>query len=295
MSSLKDNDEKSNGLIKIVYFDEDSAMEYVDMKKEGRYIFNEEYLDEYNKDKSNENAAKLGLSGKFLNILGIAGGEVGASTEVRLGFSKSNNRLVSSTISSTILTDFLKEVTVSNGDIVEISDVNFNLPNNSFAYLKAVAPVLSMFSEEYIKQFDDLKGIDVLSIENVLDLTKGYFEFMAVKEGKDVILRLNTTALKNNYKLGDLLHMNLAFYAVKVGKLSEESIRIENYIGNLDNDSMQHSEVLPDITEEYKKLSKNEETEIESTEEQTEEPKSENFALLDLYDVIWNCQIFYEN
>lgn len=283
MGSLKDDDEKSKGLIKVVYFDEDSAMEYVDMKKEGRYIFNEEYLDEYNNNKSNENAAKLGLSGKFLNILGIAGGEAGASTEVHLGFSKSNNRLVSSTISSTILTDFLKEVTASNRDIVEISDVNFNLPNNSFAYLKAVAPVLSMFSEEYIKQFDDLKGVDVLSIEKVLDLTKGYFEFMAIKEGKDVILRLNTTALKNNYKLGDLLHMNLTFYAVKVGKLSKENIKIENYIGNLDNDTVQHPEESLDIIEEYKKLSETEETAIEPTKE---EPKNKDSTLLDLYDVI---------
>lgn len=271
--------ETDNDLVKVVYFDEDSALEYLDIKNEGRYLFNQENLEKYEKDKSNKNAANVGLVGKTLNLFSFVGLEAGVSTELQSKFSKSNNKLVNSTISNTILTDFLMQVRI-NEEIIEISGEEFRLSNNSFAYFKAISPLLKLFNKDFLNQNNEIQDIDILAIEEVLDMTKGYFEFLAKKDSEDVVLRLNTTSLRNNYKLGDLQFMNLTFYAVNVGKINQENINIEKFIDNLDSNKKEDKgKQKEEIIQRYS-------SEIYGEDESEESGAEEETKYLKLYDVI---------
>lgn len=225
----------SDRLIKVVYFDEASALEYLDIKNDGRYIFNEEEIKNKETNVKNNNEAKLGIGGKAFELLKYIGVEAKASTEVSGGFSKSNHKLFNSSISNTILTDFLKNVDESGKEVVTFVDYDFRVIDNSFAYIKTIAPILKLLKDGYIDRTDEFKDINIKEIESVLENSKGYFEFLAVKEEKEVILRLNTNELRNNYRFGDLQDMNLVFYGIKVGKLKKKDLKIENYFERLDS------------------------------------------------------------
>lgn len=54
---------------------------------------------------------------------------------------------------------------------------------------------------------------------STLTKAKGYLEFVGKEEGqKDVVIRFNSAAFKNNYRPSDLLRMNLKLYATLVGE-----------------------------------------------------------------------------
>ena len=63
--------------------------------------------------------------------------------------------------------------------------------------------------------------------------TKGYYELRAnviedQSKEKIYILRLNADSFRNNYKLTDLLHMNLTYYGIKVGKMSPDKMEFQH-------------------------------------------------------------------
>lgn len=186
----------------------------------------------------NDNEAKFGIGGKASEILKYIGLEATASTGASGGFSKNNNKLFNSSISNTILTDFLKSVEEYENEIVTFIDYDFKVIENSFAYIKTVAPILKLLKDGYIDKVDELKDINIKEIESVLENSKGYFEFLAVREREEVILRLNINELRNNYRFGDLQDMNLIFYGIKVGKLNKNDLMIENYFERLETEKI---------------------------------------------------------
>lgn len=235
MTKKKEEELQKTNLIKVVFFDENSALEYLDIKNEGRYIFNEEEIKKRKNDLKNNNDVKFGIGGKASEILKYIGIDAKASTEVSMGLSRSNHRLFNSSISNTILTDFLKSVDEYEDEIATFVGFDFKIIDNSFAYIKTIAPILKLLKDGYTDKVDEFKDIDIKEIENVLEKSKGYFEFLVVKGEEKALLRLNTNELKNNYKFGDLQDMNLVFYGIKVGKLSKDMLKIENYFERLDN------------------------------------------------------------
>ena len=70
-------------------------------------------------------------------------------------------------------------------------------------------------------------------IDNAIKAGKGYFEFVGEKNEEKVVLRFNIEAFKNNYKISDLLKMNLSIYGIKVGTTTLEKLNINNEL-NLD-------------------------------------------------------------
>ena len=64
----------------------------------------------------------------------------------------------------------------------------------------------------------------------LIQIAKWYFEFEGVKDNTSVILRFNIDSFKNNYKISDLLKMDLTIYAVPVGKVDRKNISIVSEI-----------------------------------------------------------------
>lgn len=77
---------------------------------------------------------------------------------------------------------------------------------NSFSYIMLIAPFLSMIDGELpFKTSDgDAMKIDITKIEEAIEKGRGYYEFVATVDGKDVILRFNRSAFRNSYTMSDL-------------------------------------------------------------------------------------------
>lgn len=124
-----------------------------------------------------------------------------------------------------------------------------------------VSPYLSMLkggSSIPAGEFD----IAVEKLDNALKSAKGYYEFIGTKGKSKVVLRFNINSLKNNYKINDLLKMNLSIYAIKVGTTTlaqldvNQELDIDFYNKPKDNPDYvsTEKELLEDVMDKSKKL-----------------------------------------
>jgi hypothetical protein len=201
-------------LVKVVYFDEDAASDYIDLAMGGR---EERVLsDENSNDKSLSANAEAKLSAKipfwsFFRAEAGTGGEFNVSEKAK--------NIVSQTISNTILTDYTKKVAESSLGVKKFEgyDVKFV---DSLSCMRLYLPY-----EQINGTAEDFK--DIKASKQSLDEIKGYYEMLGVRKDRRLILRFNHSAFRNNYSCPDMLSMNLTFYAVKVGETTLFDLRNE--------------------------------------------------------------------
>ena len=69
-------------------------------------------------------------------------------------------------------------------------------------------------------------GMEISKLGSVLKNLQGYLECNAVRDGKaNAILRFNGTSFRNNYRLADIINMDLQYYGVKVGTTDTSTLR----------------------------------------------------------------------
>ena len=69
--------------------------------------------------------------------------------------------------------------------------------------------------------------IDITKIEEAIDKGRGYYEFVATLDGKEVISRFNRSAFRNNYTMSDLPKMQLTYYAIHVGQIEKSDLQVQ--------------------------------------------------------------------
>ncbi len=242
-------DKNSSFLCKIVYYDEESVADYVQIDNGGKLEITQELL----KDTIDNAAAKTGLDAK-LGISGmlkaILGNEIAASANTELDTSYNSEKLVKNVIKNTLLTDFIniiKESSMVESDtadniraIKKFTGYAIEAPKESISYVAMISPYFGMLRGGDIAAGDYNIAIDKL--DNTIKNAKGYYEFLGVKKGdnnteqtenpKRYIFRFNIKSFKNNYKPIDLLRMNLSVYAIKVGKSSIDMLDFSNEFKN---------------------------------------------------------------
>lgn len=242
-------DNSSSSLCKIVYYDEESVADYVQIDNGGKLEITQELL----KDTIDNAAAKTGLDAK-VGISGmlkaILGNEIAVSANAELDTSYNNEKLVKNVIKNTLLTDFIniiKESSSIESDtanniraIKKFTGYAIEAPKESISYVAMISPYLGMLKGGDIAAGDYNIAIDKL--DNTIKNAKGYYEFLGVKkddnnteqpeEPKRFIFRFNIKSFKNNYKPIDLLRMNLSIYAIKVGKSSIDMLDFSNEFKN---------------------------------------------------------------
>lgn len=236
-------------LIKIVYFDEESASDLLDMTAGGK----EETSVENIKERSEALEAKVmaKLLGK-LNLMPFIGASAEASASG--GTSRSARNVLHKTLSNTILTDYLQKFHDFDG-VELLEELRLSARRESAAFLKMYAPYMRMIKMEEAP-------LDLAGFDDTLESAKGYYEL--VGEGEDGvkhILRFNIGAFRNNYGLADLQRMQLVFHGVKVGRAREDSLTMQ-------------SEMAPSGTGRV------------TVEELTGEDDSAENELIDVYDVL---------
>ncbi|KGR89575.1 hypothetical protein CD30_16380 [Ureibacillus massiliensis 4400831 = CIP 108448 = CCUG 49529] len=228
-------------MLKIVYFDEASALDTLDQSNNGR-------LQEITKemvDKANELSGNIELEGKAsTGIFSIF--KVGFGMDTKGQFSRKGSNILTTTITNTILTNFLKllEEKKKNNDYTfeELQNYKLSIVPETFTFLKTLTPFIKVYSnsaDSKVVNPDQSNNSSSLS-ENNLDYSlfddvianaKGYYELLATKDKEQKIVRFNLDGLRNNYKLTDLQKMNLIIYGIKVGQCTLESLNYKYEIG----------------------------------------------------------------
>lgn len=196
-----------NKLSKVIYFDENSATDYVQIIEGGELAQTTELLSVGGTSGDTEIGTKVsfGFGKLFRSLVGL---DASASIEANLRANFQDEKLVKNILQNTILTDFLnivegnlKSDTKTTG-IQLIEDYKIEVIENTLSYIIMFSSFMTMFKDG-----------------SSIKMAKGYFEFIGNhKEKPQIVLRFNIDAFKNNYKISDLLKMDLMLYAIRVGK-----------------------------------------------------------------------------
>jgi hypothetical protein len=211
--------EKEKKMTRIVYFDELGATDYLTINDGGLI---DQIIEELSENSKNTEA-EAGLKGWVrASIWPFVGGSVEGN--VKTGIEKSNSNMIKTTISNSLLSDFLEK---KEKDIEELSNYYLEPYYNSIAFFKMFTPYFKMFSKEV--PLDDGTPLDIHNMDEAFEHGKGYYEMIAKSEEEDgnkKILRFNINAFRNNYTIADLTKMDLTYYMVKVGCANEDSLDI---------------------------------------------------------------------
>ena len=216
---------------KIIYFDEESVTDYVQIVEGGKLEKTTELLNgtEENLNAKTKASGSVGISGVFKAILGL---ESKIDANLDLGTSLNTNRMAKNILKNTILTDFINILEKGDTCIENFKNYEIFVEKDSLSYIVMISPYMTMLGKSGgIKAGEFDLFID--KIDNAIKAGKGYFEFVGKKDKEKVVLRFNIEAFKNNYKISDLLKMNLSIYGIKVGTTTLEKLNINNEL-NLD-------------------------------------------------------------
>lgn len=248
-------------MIKVIYFDEGSATDFLQIFYGGSIVITDEKTGTVGFNLKGKSSVNVGAGNNFFSFL-KASFSISGDTEM----ARSKNSLLKTTISNTILTDFVSfsnDNEENNGNIEIFKEYKVGVIKGSFAFAKMYTPFIKMLKEG-TKISNELDDFNYLEFDDILKGAKGYYELLATKNEKNVILRFNINAFRNSYSLTDLTKMNLTFYGIEVGECMEEDLLFEN---EFSNDKKRESRTF-------------------SVEEMYNGPSTDDSKLLKIYDVI---------
>ncbi|ANE03864.1 DUF6414 family protein [Corynebacterium crudilactis] len=208
--------QKQSSIIKVVYFDQDTASDYLDIAAGG----NLEVIKEGIRKRADETQinveASLIAKLSWLPFLG-GSGELRSGAEASLA----GESVLSKTLSNTILTDYLNAASESL-QINKLRGFRVYPAENSMAFMK-------MFTPYMIAARTEDADFNIALMDEALEKAKGYYELIGEDDNrKKIVLRFNIRAFRNSYGLSDLSRMNLVFHGIKVGHTTELSLSIES-------------------------------------------------------------------
>jgi len=210
-------------IVKVIYFDEDSATDYIHIIEGGKSEQTTEKIKNTTTNIAAKARAKVEAKFKWLPFLGASAEAESSAEAMRLG-----NTIIRKAVSNTILTDYLKEVEEQDKGkpIIEIFPNCIISPYpESFAYYKMLTPYLIMTEGKV--EVDGGFALNISRMDEALESGRGYYELIAVKDESKCILRFNIKAFRNNYGISDLVKMNLTYHAIEVGIFPEENLTMQ--------------------------------------------------------------------
>jgi hypothetical protein len=200
-------------MIKIVYFDEQSASDYLDINAGGKAAATSEDVRKRATEMASKAEAKVTAKYGWLPFLG-ASAEVGGN----IGASRTGEKILSKTLSNTILTDYMEQAS-DDTRIATLRDLRVTAPPDSMAYAKMYTPFM------IIAKTEDF-GVDLARLDEAFEKAKGYYELVGSdsENARRVVLRFNIAAFRNNYGLADLARMTLAYQGILVGRTAEAQL-----------------------------------------------------------------------
>lgn len=226
----------SESLKKIIYFDETSAIDLLQIEKKGNFNQTIELVNETNGgiDADAKVSASVGkqsaVKAVFEKLTGMSG-----SAEGQFGLSGTihGERIAKTLLENTLLYDFLDTVEFRKRkpliDIVE--GYKLSIDKESMTYFAMIAPITEMMEGQ--QRVDEDISMTISKMNQGIRNSKGYYELIGTKKDlSDVgeskrIFRFNIESFKNNYRIQDLRKMNLHLYSIYVGNTTMADLNFE--------------------------------------------------------------------
>lgn len=211
-----DNPRESDAaIVKVVYFDEESASDYLDISAGGKEVATSENVKDRTTKMHGEVESQIAAKFSWLPFLGAS-----ASTGAGVDVASAGQSILRKTLSNTILTDYLAQVH-DDPRVERLDGLNVKAAEGSMAHMKMFTPYMIVAKTED-------QGVDLARFDEALAGAKGYYELVGVgANGSKRVLRFNINAFRNNYGLTDLSRMRLVYHGILVGKTSEHSLGME--------------------------------------------------------------------
>lgn len=231
----------NTSFLKIVYFDEAFVADFMQIIAGGELKKTTEFITEVNAGIEGAAGVQAGIGtetnalSKIFNFL--SGATINAEAGVNANLSRKSNRIAKNILENTLLADFIALLDSDqrrsknkrcNG-IRVFPKVIVRPEVNSFSYIMLIAPFLSMIDGELPFKTSDGNAIkiDITKIEEAIEKGRGYYEFVATVNGKDIILRFNRSSFRNSYTMSDLPKMRLTYYAIHVGQIDKSDLQVQ--------------------------------------------------------------------
>lgn len=221
---------ESSKLCKIVYFDEDSVTDYIQIVAGGQSTKTSEVVEQTSEGGKAAAKVDVGFGASLKAILKVKA-NIGADAELHTA--SESNDITKNIVTNTILTDFVdvisdESISKQHKSIKKFCSYAITAPKDSFSYVVLLTPYLSMVKGSSTLSAGDI-NIAMEKMDAAIKAAKGYYEFVGTNgEGKQVIFRFNIKSFRNNYRIADLLKMDTVIYAIRVGKSSIDKLNIQN-------------------------------------------------------------------
>ena len=182
---MQNNEEKHNKLCKIVYLDEGSVTDFVQIAAGGELDKTTELLKSTDASEAQEGklAAKGGIGGIFKTLFGF---EASASAEITGGLEFSTRKIAKNIVKNTILTDFIDiletKAILNNsshktgkGAIKKFVKYSITAEKDSLSYMVMVSPYLDMIKTGTSIPAGEF-NIAIDKLNQTLRNAKGYYE-----------------------------------------------------------------------------------------------------------------------
>jgi hypothetical protein len=211
-------------MYKVIYFDEGSATDFLQIYYGGNIEVVEEDNGKFAYKLNGSVEGKSSIGQNFLSLIKASISLTGSAS-----VEKSKDSLLKSTITNTLLSDFVKFAnSKENGNrIIIFKGFKVDAVRDSFTFIKMYSPFIKLLKED-TKYTQELSDFNFVDIDEILKRAKGYYELLAVKGTEKVILRFNINSFRNSYTLTDLTKMNLTYYGINVGECEIKDLLVEN-------------------------------------------------------------------
>ena len=206
-------------MIKVVYFDDGSATDYLNIYDGGNVVRTSDDIENQNSELATKVSSKLFAR---LSWLPFIGGEAEVSASAGLALNSSS--LIKTTLSNTVMTDFLSKAKEDTSRIIKFDGYSVSAQKNSIAYFKMFTPYLKITTSDFTS---DGFTFDLSRMDEAFEGGKGYYELKSTNGKTSYVFRFNIEAFRNNYGIADLTKMNLTYYGIKVGKVDLNLLDIE--------------------------------------------------------------------
>lgn len=232
---------ENTNFLKIIYFDEAFVADFMQIIAGGELKKTTEFITEVNSGVEGTAgvAAGIGAENNALSKIFsfLSGARINAEAGVNTNFSRKSDRIAKNILENTLLADFIALLDADKrrtknkrcSGIKIFSKVVVKPEVNSFSYIMLIAPFLSMIDGEFPFNTGDSNAvkINITKIEEAIERGRGYYEFVATVDGKEVILRFNRSAFRNSYTMSDLPKMQLTYYAIHVGQIEKSDLQVQ--------------------------------------------------------------------
>lgn len=209
-------------MIKVIYFDEGSATDFIYVLGGGKNTDRKEHI----VDKTTQIAVGADAEiGKSAGIFSVLTAKIGLEGNADL--SREGSTIITKAVENTILTDYLSCMEKDGKQYIRVfKNCKLYPYPQSFAFFKMVTPYLKMTNGDV--ELANGLSINLAMIDEALDSGRGYYELMVEDKDETAVLRFNNKAFRNNYFISDLVKMNLDYHGIEVGTVDLGSLTMQS-------------------------------------------------------------------